>query len=90
MDKTAKEMFEELGYRYKECKHPYYENSAKGILKDSILCEKDYNNEILTVLFNLEDKKYVVNTLSRRGMFIEHRLHLAIHQQAKESGWLNP
>ena len=70
--KTAKEMFEELGYEYEE--------SYDGTLIDYY---KKYNNLNLEILFNKDEKNFCFTYVTK----IDFKLLQAINQQIKELGW---
>ena len=70
--KTAKKMFEKLGYEYEE--------SFDGT---SIYYYKKYNNLNLEIVFNKDEKNYCFTYAVK----IDFKLLQAINQQVKELGW---
>lgn len=78
--KTAKEMFEELGF---------IKNESICYNEQHILYEKELNDvcDILTIEF--VDGYYVYTSSWRVPMKTYKAIHLAIHKQMSELGWLD-
>ena len=79
--KTAKEMFEELGYSYE------YEYD------DLIECKKYFTKTKVTMViqFDIEYKEYIIklkNAPMTISASIDLEEHKAIQQQMKELGWI--
>ena len=76
---SAKEIFEELGYKQIDDNHPYF-----------IILENIEDNQQL--VFNTMFKKIFIHTFNANDdnvrSVISIKLHLAIHQQMKELGWI--
>ena len=86
LHETAQSMFEALGYE--EDYIPYYcghkENKTKLLL--SKIPYEDDRKEI--IMFNLCGKDYQTYGISGTALLITPQLHLAIHQQLIELGWV--
>lgn len=84
MNKSAKEMFEELGYYYRY---------IKGDCSEDVIQYQDFGRTVLRkedlskyiIQFNLMSKCIVTTDLT----FINIELLQAINQQCKELGWLD-
>ena len=84
MNKSAREMFEELGYVYKY---------IKGNCSEDVIQYQDFGRTVLRkedlakyiIQFNLVSKCIVITDLT----FINMKFLLAINQQCKELGWFN-
>ena len=76
--KSAKEMFEELGYEYNEC---YFEQKL-----DEITYSKDgkYTPQIM---FNLNHKVVEVYRQENKSSTFDMKLLKAINKQIEELGW---
>ena len=73
--KSAREMFEELGYTR--------ENG-----NDVIIYRYHLSDDIREVVFDLSIKEYLsIHPLG--GLFIDVKMHKAIHKQLEEMGWLD-
>lgn len=70
--KSAKEMFEELGYEYVES----YD-------KNLIDYYKKYNNLNFEILFNKEEKTFYFTYVTK----VDYKLLQAINKQVEELGW---
>ena len=84
MDKTAREMFEELGYHLDPNPYP----SGWMIY----LSLNDGSDWISSISFILDDKSYSCvchDGYETSSLFIDIPLHKAITQQMKELGWLD-
>lgn len=79
----AREMFEELGYKYTYLiNHVWYDDKVYYYVKE--LDEIDCNR----VWFFLHKQEYSISKLVGTSTRIDIKLHQAIHQQMKELGWL--
>lgn len=84
MSKSAREMFEELGYYYRY---------IKGDCSEDVIQYQDFGRTVLRkedlvkyiIQFNLVSKCIVATNLT----FINMKLLQAINQQVKELGWLD-
>ena len=84
MSKSAREMFEELGYYYRY---------IKGDCSEDVIQYQDFGKTVLRkedlskyiIQFNLMSKCIVTTDLT----FINIELLQAINQQCKELGWLD-
>ena len=80
MNKSAKEMFEELGYTFQD----YSNLSYNSRFQYEILDEKWHEFE--TVYFMLEEKTISINSYLQE-VGINMKLLKAIQKQIKELGW---
>lgn len=77
----AKEMFEELGFKYKKYKY------------EEIMCYKTYGPggnagmTYLSLTFQTEHKHIIVQDIDLNYAIIDMKLNKAIQQQIKELGW---
>ena len=76
---TAKEMFEELEYRYKEPTFKVHENSF-FYYEDTFKCN--------LIVFYLKEKE-VMTSHNYKEMDIDMPTFKAIHKQLEELGWLD-
>lgn len=83
MNKTAKEMFKELGYTHKK------ETTAYLIYKTNTSdCPLYYDD----IAFNKNTKKVRVRREGggvSRAVYYNHKIYAAINKQLKELGWLD-
>lgn len=75
---SAKEMFEELGYKYKECK---YQGEIESI---SYITEYKYDTK---VRFELRDKTYITYCEEDSAGYVDTDLYKAINKQIEELRW---
>ena len=76
---SAKEMFENLGLEYKECK---YHGEVVSI---SYVNKYNYSTKIR---FDLENKRYIAYFGNDTAGNVDIDLHKAINKQIEELGWL--
>ena len=76
--KSAKELFEELGYRYQES---YFEEKL-----DEINYSKS-GNYAPQIIFNLNGKCIMVYRKGNKASWFDAKLFQAINQQINELGW---
>lgn len=76
--KTAKEMFEELGFKIEEI-HPYYISYRKYY--DDCYWEE--------IWFARNDKTYYIEDNVGSIMYVDIKTYMAITQQMKELGWID-
>ena len=83
--KTAKEMFEELGYEYIHLVKTILYDDDVYYYKNELNPRSDYNR----IWFFLNKQEYSINKLFMgSSAYIDIKLHHAIHQQMKELGWI--
>lgn len=75
MNKSVKEMFEELGYEY-------FNNGLR-------ITYQNYEKECKLIEFNLKEKKMWLADDSEEVVILSLKEIKAINQQLKELGWFN-
>lgn len=92
--KSAKEMFEELGYKHTS-NYDRYETEVDGKIKcldsDEIIYFKDFGWYRQEIVFNLLGQSYYATIYmdkSETGLELELPEIKAIHKQLSELGWL--
>ena len=78
--KSAREMFEELGYEYREC---YCKHELERII---YVVDERYSPDII---FCMSSKMYMVELEGDCASWVDIQTHKAINKQIEELGWNN-
>ena len=77
---TSKEMFEELGYEYREC---YCNHKLERII---YVVDEKYSPDIIVCM---SSKMYMLELENNCASWVDIQTHKAINKQIEELGWNN-